>query len=320
VRERLAYLHLPKAAGTSIRSALSSYYDHDETVPWSFDRHLFGDFPAVADIPQPVFLGDPSEFRGYRYMEGHWSLPSILAAFEPEDVACILREPRARFLSQYCYWRSWGDEAHEGWSPFTTSLLARGPLSDYAARSEAAAIIDNLATRLILGPHGLIPADDHIAASDIDSVAAAACEQLDRIGHVDVIERGESTYLALESWFGSPLSRVRLNETDLSAGLTIDIDDLLDRRTIALLNDRSAADLQVWHHVVEQHGLDATAARTLADTAYGAALGKVAAAHPTARPSPGSAASPADATRAHSAPAGLARLLRQRPRMGRSDG
>lgn len=320
MRERLAYLHLPKAAGTSIRAALSSYYDADDTVPWSFDRHMFGDFDGLADIDRPVFLGDPAEFRRYRYMEGHWSLPTILAGFDPEDVACILREPRARYLSQYTFWRSWGDGQHEVWHPFDASLASRRPLSDYASDRSIACISDNLVTRLILGPHELIPNDDHIPPGDVDAAAAAACEQLDRIGFVDVIERGEDTYVALEEWFGSPLSRERLNETQLDRGERVDLDDLCDRRTLSLVNDRSAADLQVWHHVASKRTPSATTTRSLADTSFAASLTKIAVEHarPGEQPSEpaGEAESIAPAAPERSPAAiRLGRLIRRGPRV-----
>ncbi len=316
MRERLAYLHLPKAAGTSIRAALSAYYDAADTVPWSFDRHMFGDFAHLADIDRPVFLGDPSEFRRYRYMEGHWSLPTILAGFDADDVACILREPRARYLSQYTFWRSWGDDQHEVWRPFDASLASRRPLSEYASDPAIACISDNLVCRLVLGQHPLIPADGHIAADDVDAVAAAACEQLDRIGHVDIIERGEATYEALQTWFGSPLSRERLNETQLDRGERVDLDDLADRRTIALVNDRSAADLQVWHHVAGARSSSASAVRTLADTSFAASLTKIAVQHARPAPTPGAdeALSPVMAERPPAA-VRLGRLIRRGPRV-----
>ncbi len=314
MRERLAYLHLPKAAGTSIRAALSAYYDTADIVPWSFDRHMFGEFARLADIDRPVFLGDPREFRRYRYMEGHWSLPTILAGFEPQDVACILREPRARYLSQYTFWRSWGDDQHEVWHPFDASLASRRPLSEYASNPAVACISDNLVSRLILGPHPLIPVDAHIAPADIDAVAAAACEQLDLIGHVDVIERGEATYAALEEWFGSPLSRERLNETQLDRGRRVDLDDLTDRSTLALVNDRSAADLQIWHHVADKRTPSATAVRSLADTSFAASLTKIAVEH--ARPSAPEPVAPlADAPARPSATTRLIRLIRRGPRV-----
>lgn len=310
MRERLAYLHLPKAAGTSIRAALSSYYDVDDTVPWSFDKHMFGDFDRLDVVDRPVFLGDPTEFRRYRYMEGHWSLPTMLAGFDPDDVACVLREPRSRYLSQYTFWRSWGDDQHAVWDPFDASLYSRRTLGEYASAAQIACISDNLATRLILGPHSLIPPDGPIRAEHIDTVARHACTQLDRIGFVDVIERGEATYLALEEWFGSPLSRERLNETQLDRGERVDLDDLMDRATQALVNDRSAADLQVWHHVfaTREYGTG----RSTADASYGAALAKIAVQH--ARPAD---AEPESESESGRSPAGerLVALAKRGPRV-----
>lgn len=277
---------MPKAAGTSIRAALSAYYDTDDTVPWSFDRHMFGDFDRLGIVDRPVFLGDPTEFRTYRYMEGHWSLPTILAGFDAQDVACVLREPRSRYLSQYTFWRSWGDDQHAVWDPFDASLMSRRSLSEYAAIEAIACISDNLATRLILGPHSLIPPDGQIAPEHIDTVARHACAQLDRLGFVDVIERGEDTYVALEAWFGSPLSRERLNETQLDQGERVDLDDLVDRKTQALVNDRSASDLQVWHHVLDTRKPNSFAARSMADAGYGASLAKIAVQHSQQRSAP----------------------------------
>lgn len=101
MRDRMAYLHYPKSAGISIGAALSSNYEPDETVPWYYDHDMFAGFDRFESIQHPVFLGEPSNFRGYRFMQGHWTLPSIMAGFGAHDVACILREPRSPFLSQY---------------------------------------------------------------------------------------------------------------------------------------------------------------------------------------------------------------------------
>lgn len=267
MRERLAYLHLPKAAGTSIRSALSAYYPTDVTVPYSFDRHLFGDEPRITEITEPVFLGDPGEFRPFRYMEGHWTLPSMEAAFESADIVCLLREPRARFLSHYSFWRSWPEWMHELWEPYGAARYARLPLSAYCTEPGVAHQADNLITRLILGPHELIPDRGFIRAGDIAQVVDAACRRLDAIGHADVIERGDATYVALEAWFGSPLSRERLNETDLGAGEPIDLVDALDTETMALMYRRNSADMEIWMHVARRSMSD-TDARSLAESTF----------------------------------------------------
>ena len=164
MRSRLGYLHMPKAAGTSIRAAFASYYDPADTVPYSFDRHLFGDDPRIDEIREPLFLGEPDELRGYRYMEGHWALPTMAAVLEPSEIVCVLREPRARFLSHYTFWRGWPDSMHELWEPYGAARFAQLALSDYCREPAIAHQADNLVTRLLLGPHPLIPNDAHIRA------------------------------------------------------------------------------------------------------------------------------------------------------------
>lgn len=284
MRPRLGYLHLPKAAGTSMRAAIASYYPGDETVPWSFDRHLFGDDPGLPDVGEPIFLGQPEQLQGYRYMEGHWTLPTMASVLAPDDIVCVLREPRTRFLSHYTFWRGWPDSMHELWQPYDGAMYAQLSLSDYCREPKIAHQADNLVTRLILGPHPLAPNDAHIRVDDIDAVADEACRRLDEIGFVDVLERGDQVYRRLEEWFGSPLERQKLNQTDLAFGSPVDLVDLADPDTLTLVNQRNASDLRIWQHVAELRGMTRRSARSLADVSFEGALVKVAAAH--ARPAP----------------------------------
>jgi 2-polyprenyl-3-methyl-5-hydroxy-6-metoxy-1,4-benzoquinol methylase len=266
MRARLAYLHLPKAAGTSIRASLAQHFDDDETVPFSFDRYLFGNFDAHDELQYRVFLGDPAELAGYRYMEGHWTLPTVLGGFAPDDVACVLREPRSRFLSHYTFWRSWPESSHELWEPYRIARLAGQPLSAYATDDRVAHQSDNLATRLILGPHPLVPVGGFIADAHGDALAEEACAQLDELGFVDVLERGDEVYAAFEQWCGESLARTRLNETDQAGGEPVDVDDLVDPATARLVEARNRIDLVIWHHVAQRRGLDERTARSLADS------------------------------------------------------
>ena len=330
MRPRLAYLHLPKAAGTSIRAAVSSYYPREDTVPWSFDRHLFGDHPRLGEVGEPIFLGSPDELRPYPYMEGHWTIPTMLEAFEPSEIVCILREPRARFLSHYTFWRGWPPEMHALWEPYPGARFAQLPLREYCLSAPIAHQADNLVTRLILGPHRLAPNDAHIKPGDIDTVAAEAIRQVDDLGYVDVLERGDAVYHDFEEWFGSPLHQERLNVTDLARGEPVDLKDLVDPVVLGLVNDRNASDLQIWEHVAAQRGLGKLELQPMSDAAYGSAIARVTTAHTKLRgqieaeriapPPPESVAvepePPADVPRA-SAPVRLVRLFLRGPRVWR---
>lgn len=287
MRQRLAYLHFPKAAGTSVRAAFAAYYPPERTVPWSFDRVLFGDFARLDEVREPLFLGTADELQGYDYMEGHWSLPTILEAFAPSDVVCVVREPRARLLSHYTFWRAWPPFMHELWEPYRAAGHAQRPLSAFLADPAIAHQADNLMTRLLLGRHRLTPPDGFI--TDPAAAAAEACARIDTLGYADLLERGPDTYVGLEQWFGSPLSRERLNETDLSGGAPVDVADFTARATMDLLHARTAADRLVWAHVARLRGLADDAAADLADSVFAASVGRIAAEHATLAATPAEA-------------------------------
>ena len=149
---------------------------------------------------------------------------------------------------------------------------ARSRLSEFATDHRVFPQTDNRAVRMILGQHSRIPAAGPISSADVDALAYEACERLDEIGYTDLLERGESMYVDLERWFGSPLKRNRVNTTKHGQGPPVDVADLIDRRTLALVNDRCAADLQLWHHVAQQRGLLPSAACSIADTTFASSV------------------------------------------------
>ena len=236
---------------------------------------MFGNHPGVESIPQPILLDDRADLSGYRYMEGHYALPTIEQGFDLADVVCVLREPRARFLSHYTFWRSWGPELRDQWLPYDVPRTARESLVDYCHDPAAAHQTDNLIARLIIGPHPMIPAGAMIAVADQGALIELGIERLDALGFVDVLERGESTFDALEAWFGSPLERSRLNETDLDDGPPLDVADLTDPAAQAALDQRTAIDQVLWQHVATRRGLSTQEARLLGDQTFAASLDRL---------------------------------------------
>lgn len=258
MRDRLAFLHLPKSAGTSYRAAIAAHFDPADRATWTFDHWSFGMHPAIPDVRQPILLdhhADDIDLGAFRYLEGHFALDTILAGFDPADVVCILREPRARFLSHYTFWRSWGDELRDQWLPYDVPREARRPLAEYCRSPVAAHQADNLVVRLLAGPHPKIPLDGPIGTDDGPALAERAVERLDSLGFVDVLERGDAVLESLEAWFGSPLSRERLNETDLLGGPPVEVDELQDPTVLALIEDRTRLDQIVWRHAAARSGL-----------------------------------------------------------------
>jgi hypothetical protein len=166
---------------------------------------------------------------------------------------------------------------HELWEPYRAAQHAQRPLSEFLSDPAAAHQADNLCTRLLLGEHPLAPPDRFIA--DPQAAAAEACARIDTLGYADVLERGADMYAGLEAWFGSPLSRERLNETDLSGGEPVDVADFTNRTTMELVHARTAADRIVWAHVATRRGLAPAGAADLADSVFAASVGRIAAEH-----------------------------------------
>ncbi len=275
LRDRVAFLHIPKSAGTSIRHAMHDHVGTDETVPWSLDPILYGSHPLPVNASGRMYhdgVGDPT---GYRYIAGHLSLPTIETGFDAADVACILREPRSRLLSQYTFWRTYSPEELEYWLPYEVQYLSSLSLGEFLRRSEVMHFADNLTTRMIVGRHPLIPVDDPIAHDDVEEVAELACGHLDRLGFVDLVERGDLVTDAFERWLGAPVSRIRINETDPDAGAPVDVDDLVSTATLELLDRHNEVDLRLWLHVARRIGIGAVEARRLADATFAGAVAAV---------------------------------------------
>lgn len=267
MRERFAYLHLPKAAGSAVVEALETAVGAEHVCPWRFDHHLLGTIADWDSIAHPVFRGRPDELRPYRLVVGHFTLPTLVGAFEPADVALILREPRARLVSQYAYWRSLTEADHEPWGDYQAARTAALPLGRFAETARIAHVIDNLALRLVLGPHPLIPVHDFIAEAHVDELVDEAAASIDTLGHVDLLERGPAVFEALSTWVGAPLEVGRRNVTEVDDAAPVDLEDLSGANTVAAVHDRSVADLELWAHVATARGIRPAAARRLADTA-----------------------------------------------------
>ena len=88
---RVALLHLPKTGGTSLHDYLSGHFTHDATCPErfrNFDRFT------------------PAQLKGYDYFSAHMDYAALRRIPRPVYTITILREPKARILSLYYFWRS----------------------------------------------------------------------------------------------------------------------------------------------------------------------------------------------------------------------
>lgn len=265
VRQRFGYLHVPKAAGSSvtdaIRRAISKVDEEEGTTPnlcpLQFDATLFGDFD-VSVLPEPfrslVLVGPVDELASYDVVIGHFSAPALSAGREPGDLVTLLREPRSKLLSLYTFWRSWSPAEHDAWEPYEASQHAVSQdWSQFLDDPVIASQTDNVAARMLLGDHPLIPIDGFIDESNVDAVARDAVATLNEFGHADVIENDSDCWARLGHWTGLDLDIQRRNTTEVNQGPSADWTRAWDGPAWMAFHRRTRIDLQLWVAAAGRH-------------------------------------------------------------------
>lgn len=274
------FLHVPKAAGTSVHVALQEALGEQAVSPRRMDTSTLCDFEDFDQLSADarrlvaVTADEVEELRGYTAVSGHFSAATLLEITEPAYIGTVLREPRARLISLYLFWRTPG--IFDGMHPYDRQAYALAPLSDFLSEPRLAPVVDNGICRMLAGGHPRIPPDSFIAERDVDTVAAAAIERLGTLGAVGIIELGEQAWAALSRLFGTELTPQTLNVTGESqppipAGAP---SELIDPDTLALLGRRTAADAILYRSALLAAGQEAAAADRLIATAVARELVK----------------------------------------------
>jgi hypothetical protein len=275
------FLHIPKSAGSSILSALEAALPQGSLAPRQFDSSLFCDFEHFELLRPEVrsrIAASPSEVRalsGYRAVSGHFSLPTLLQVADASAISTMLREPRARLLSLYMYWRTPG--LGDIWDPYRAYEHARRPLSEFLSEPRLAPVLDNQVCRMLLHGDPRLPESSFAAASDIEAIAADAVERLDTLGFVGVLELGDDAWRGVARLFAVTLDPVSVNVTGehVVPEATQPEGEVFAADVLDLIERRSAADLLVYDHALIQAGLDARERRRLMDSAFARQLVKL---------------------------------------------
>jgi hypothetical protein len=276
------FLHVPKSGGGSIHTALEAALPPGSLAPWRFDTPFFcdfNDFDLLRSETRALVAVSPEEIqslRRYRAVSGHFSLATLLKVAPPSSIMTVLREPRTRLLSLYLFWRTPG--IGDAWVPYRAHEYAWRSLSEFLSEPRIAPVVDNQVSRMLLHDDPRLPESGFAAESDIEAIAGDAIDRLDDLGFVGVVELDESLWRGTEQLFGVRLDPVQVNVTGKvarPAAVPPAEPKLLTDHALDLIEQRSAADLIVYDHVLSCAGLDHRERRSLANGALARELVKL---------------------------------------------
>ena len=210
----VTFLHLEKTAGMSIVAALAAQFH-----PLQIDADLRRAFPPHVLCPLPPFL--LARVRRCALVWGHYDLPSIRRLGPGRFTFTLLRDPEARIVSLYRYWR--GQAALDlGWNGMNAPVLAaqRLSLAEFLATDDPVIrdYIDNFYVRRLTGQYASLNAVDPLAADPqywLDQ-ALAALDTLDFVGLTEDSD-GALSVLAERLDFAAPARAPRVNVTGAAA-------------------------------------------------------------------------------------------------------
>ena len=243
-------MHIPKSSGCSLIAGLHDAL-HPTAQTGGFDLSMFGAFDAF-DTVEPearrTIYGDtlPSD-NSLRLVCGHFAHSTIVRSRPNAQIMTVLREPRSRLLSLWTFWRAQADDGLRAWGAWGDVVrLARRPLLDFLACRQAACQTDNVAVRMLLWPHPLVPDGDFIDSASDQRLAGEAAERLKGFAFADVIENPEFE-ANLGTWLARPFTYARVNETShVAPELRVPLRNELVPEALRLIEHRSRLDRGLW--------------------------------------------------------------------------
>ena len=171
-------LHIEKTAGTALATMLS-----DRFHPAQIDADPYRSMPPHVLSAMPTHVA--RRLRFVPFVHGHYDLPALRRLGSDRVLIACLREPRARLLSLYQYWRSI-DPALIGDGPdFRNVRFAHEhDLEDFLAAADPFMrnYLDNVYVRRLTGSYAT-DRDDPLARAP----EAAVSRALDALRSIDIV-------------------------------------------------------------------------------------------------------------------------------------
>lgn len=259
----LAFMHIPKTSGIAVRTGLREVLPSTAFIE-GFDYRFFGAFRSFETMSpearQLIHEALPPA-NGNDFVAGHISYSTLIQGRPAARFMTILREPRSRLLSMWMFWRSFSDEAIRPLGAFGRVVrLTRRPVVEFLNHPETACQFDNIAVRMLMWPHPLIPDDGFIASASDERLIREATARLKAFDFADLVEnpRLEDN---VRAFLARPFVYRHVNETIVPSELRLPLEEELTDESLLLVEHRSRLDRKLWHAVAEERlaGQDPTA-------------------------------------------------------------
>jgi hypothetical protein len=205
----LSFLHLEKCGGVAVMRYISSLFHPEQINPDNYR-----DLPPHLCYRTPEFLGlEPAR---YPLIWGHYDLPTLQRLAPRHLVFTLLREPQARLLSLYHFWRSVSPGWFDPELAFAAAAAHRLSLEDFLNCDDPLLldVTDNLYVRRLTGLYATGARTDPLLA-DPQAALRTAMDNLQSLAFVGISERMNASLTALAARIGTapPAQEVRANVT-----------------------------------------------------------------------------------------------------------
>ena len=256
---KLVFIHIPKCAGTAMTKSLrGAIVPQSEYIGISISTFgHFDKFDTCSEDCRATIVSDWSYLpNDTDFIYGHLQYQFTRRKYPGHRFLLLTREPRARLVSHWLYWRSNSDEALAPWGEWGEWVKsARQDFADFLSDPRAYSQTDNVAARLLLQPHPLI-IDGHLieesAFPDLKIALEEALDAMDLVGFTEdpgLIEK-------VEAFLDSSIKYDRENVTFIrDADKNLNVGEQVARVDPAILNRMTFLDNFVWQYALKRSGL-----------------------------------------------------------------
>lgn len=249
----LAFMHIPKSAGTALTNALLRLEPYQNEIH-GWDRSLLGaydEFDTWDQGRRPWLFLSPDEItEGKNFISGHIGYSSIKKRYSDAYIFTIIRNPFSRLLSLWTFWRAKPNGLESDIGTYAAHVYsARQPLKSFLTNKSIAPQIDNVTARMLLWPHPLIPNDKFIDSECTNEIIDQSLSILSEFNFVDIYEN--SKWLEnFQKWLGISFGINKENETDfVPKPYQSCLKSEMTSETLNIIEERTRIDKIIWQKI-----------------------------------------------------------------------